>query len=300
MAGKRHRGWRRKGALIIAALAGGWLAGSLLRPEPAEPAMTELRRPARAAERLDETALPALAERAEMPAAQVADGMVSFSRLQWSRLVRDPSALRIPLSEYLPLTNPEEAIPVINDVPLIGRLFQTRIVSGLKEAADLFGWDDALTRQVAGILTKYGRAMAEAEKGAETTVEYLPEGGLRFDFAESQPQREAAAAELRQALVGLLGARDADRFASVSDLDGLAGPLPTIYTINASARNGFVSIQSDSGELIMPDDSASHLPSLNAVMIPHSAVAQRVRHLGLEIDWGRVLADAEAAGRAGK
>lgn len=234
-----------------------------------------------------------------MAATPAAGEMVGFSRLQWSRLVRDPEALRIPLAEYLPRANPEEAVPVIDDIPLIGRLFQRRLAAGLLEAATLFGWDDAQTRNIAGILTKYGRAMAEAEN-AGASLEYLPEGGLRVDFSESQSSREAAVAQLRQALIEQLGARDADRFASVTQLEGLAGPLPTAHTITANVRNGLVLVSSDSGEWIMPNPLESHLESSLISLLAEAPLTVRLRHLKLEIDWARVLADAEAAGRTGE
>jgi hypothetical protein len=291
-------GFGRKGVLMVVALGCGWLAGSLLRTRPAVPA-AELRRSSWASERLDEAVPPAIPARVETAALQAPDGMLGFSRLQWARLVRDPSALHIPLSEYLPLTHPEEAIPMLNDIPLIGRLFETPLASGLKEAAILFGWDDTQTRKVALILANFGRGVAAAEK-AGASLEYLPAGGLRLDFSESQALREATAARFRQALIEQLGARDADRFASVTRLEGFAEPLPVSHTITVSTKNGHASISSDNGEWIMLLDLESHLQSSLVSQLAEAGPTTRVRHLGLEIDWARVLADAEAARRAGE
>lgn len=132
---------------------------------------------------------------------RVAPDSLSFSRHQWSKMLRHKESFCVPLDSYLDET---EAVPIFEDISIIGRLFRPPMPKSLKEAAALFGWDEKQLESVAAALAKFARELAAAER-IGTRIDYPNSGGVRFDFSDCQPAREAAVAQFKQALTGPSG-----------------------------------------------------------------------------------------------
>ncbi len=213
--------------------------------------------------------------RSQRPRRLIDEG-ISFSRKQWSQLVRNPNLGKIAIADYLDATKQlEDRIPIVGDIPLIGRLFESPAKNDLATQTAFFGWDERRTRGVRAALIRFGDDLTAAEKtGAR--VEY-PDGGVQIDFSDCQSQRAEIAAKLNRELVEALGERDAERFASLSRMDGLARELPENIDI----------VGPDFGVIIYTDpdapDDKTILPDLS------SSITNRIRHLDQDIDWKRSI-----------
>jgi hypothetical protein len=161
---------------------------------------------------------------------RVAPDSLSFSRHQWSKMLRHKESFCVPLGSYLPVGDGTDAVPIFDDIPILARLFRAFMPKDLKNAADLFGWDEKQLDDVVAATAKFARELAAAEKNG-ARIDYPNGGGLRFDFSACQPAREAAVAQFKRALDRAVGTRDAVRFGLLSKLDGLAAPLPDQYEI---------------------------------------------------------------------
>lgn len=208
------------------------------------------------------------------------DDHISFSRAQWSQLVGNPGLWKISVGSYLAATKQiEERIPIFEDIPLVGRLFDGSILRDLSAQAQFFGWDEAQTRGVRSALTRYGDDLAAVEKKS-ARVEYPDGGGVRIDFSACQPQREEIAARLRDEITRVLGARDGERFAVLSQMEGLAGDLPTQFEIHAANFLDII-IFTDPDDPETPDQLIS--PELKPPL------TGRFRHLDPPIVWRHAL-----------
>lgn len=282
--GKQAAG--RRVVLMAAALLAGGVAGGLVRGVAARDGGAQNGSGNGRAD--PSTAAPAGIGTDAVPpdAALAGRATLGFSQQQWSKLVRNPQAFAIPLTEILPLANPEEAIPTLNDIPLIGRLFQTRIPDGLRACADLLGWEESRTKAVAAALARYGKQLAN-EEAKGVSHRYLPGGGIHFDFSASREAREALAEALRAECGELVGSRDFERFSLLSGLAGLAGPTDDFYQITASTNNGFVVVEAPRvRELIAPVGTA-----FEAHVLQEIGIDRRIQHLGVEIDWAKLVPD---------
>ncbi len=205
--------------------------------------------------------------------------------------MRDPALGRVPIMECLDATKRlEESIPVIDDVPLIGRMFDGSSQAGpdLAAQAEFFGWDEKRTRQVRRALIHFGDDLAEAEKSG-ATVEYPDSGVVRFDFSASQSQRMEIASKLQEELAGILGEKDAKRFAVLSMMDGLARDLPETYEIEPPLLDLIVYTDPDAPE----SDKLIDTSALGGKTW-HDGLDRRFQHLGIDIEWDRLVPKSSA------
>lgn len=208
------------------------------------------------------------------PRRTVDDG-ISFSRKQWSQLIRNPGLGKIAMADYLDATKQlEDKVPVLGDIPVIGRLFVGKAANDLAAQAEFFGWDESRTRDVRAALIHFGDDLASAEKTG-VRVEYPVGGGVRIDFSASQAQRVEIAAKLKRELAETLGAKDAERFTVLSRMEGLAGDLAQNIEIVISNFEEINYTDPDA-----PDDN-TNLPPMDTPII------KRIRHLDLRSDWKR-------------
>lgn len=213
---------------------------------------------------------------------RVVPDSLSFSRHQWSKMLRHKESFCVPLDSYLPVGDETDAVPIFEDIPIIGRLFRPPMPKSLKEAAALFGWDEKQLENVEVALTKFGRELAAAEQNG-TRIDYPNSGGLRFDFSACQTAREAVVAQFKQALDRSVGTRDAERFGLLSKLEGLAAPLPDHYEITASYEGESVVVRAP-GVLEIHELHATGAP-VDFSSFAGQGLDGRIRHLSLEVYW---------------
>lgn len=220
---------------------------------------------------------------------------LGFSRKQWSMLVRKRLELMVPLHQILP--GGREEVPLLEDIPIIAKLFEPRMPDGFGELLGFFGWDEERAAAVNELLREYGRELAEAEAGG-AVLEYPVEGGIRVDFSGSRRGRELAAEAMKEGLTQLLGERDAARFALVSRLEGLAGPLSVGYEIRAEFEDGALRIEAPGvKEVVAMVAPGEQVDFWN---FRDMGLDQRIRHLGFEIDWERLAPDGQTQAGGGR
>jgi hypothetical protein len=208
------------------------------------------------------------------PRRTVDDG-IFFSRKQWSQLVRNPGLGKIAMADYLDATKQlEDKVPILGDIPVIGRLFVDKAANDLAAQEEFFGWDVRQTQDVRAALIRFGEDLAAAEKTG-VRVEYPVGGGARIDFSASQAQRVEIAEKLKRELAEALGERDAERFAVLSRMEGLTGDLPESIDIVGPDLEVIIYTDPDA-----PDDKTI-LPDVS------SSIIKRIRHLDLRSDWKR-------------
>lgn len=280
----RHWHDSRAIAAVGALLAGMWL-GSFLRNRDAVRSASESEISI-GSQGFSHLANPVEDVRRSRPRRQ-SDGGVTFSRAQWSKLLRNPGLGKVDITECLDATKQlEQRIPVVVDIPVIGRLFDGQISPSpdLQRQAEFFGWDERQTRRVRKALVDFGDQLAEAEKFG-VVANYPESGGVRFDFSASEEARKEIARKLQQDLAGILGEKDADRFAILSMMDGLARELPSVYEIEQPLLGPIAYHDPDAPDEdeIIYDSSASGGKSW------HDGLDRRFQHLGVDIEWNRLL-----------
>lgn len=212
---------------------------------------------------------------------QVNDTSLAFSKQQWAKLVESPRLLAISLDEG------QVEVPVINDVPVVGRLFEAEAKGpffNLKTHADFFGWDDQQLEKVRRAFISFSLDLQDAEASG-TTIDYPKSGGILVDYSSSQAQRERLVANLKTDLVSTIGMEDSRKLFLLSGMEGLATELKpkTLVIPNAYKEN--------SGSTASPGD-----PSISRMPIDRILTETRFSHLGIEIDWNRVRPEAKTSG----
>lgn len=195
---------------------------------------------------------------------------VTFSRLQWSKLMSNAGIFKVPLLRCL--TDPT-----------------THGSGSGKPSLDLYaqayflGWDEQRKNRVQSELQVFGTHLAEAEKQG-TIVTYPATGGVRFDFSASQHQREQILSTLKTRLAEILGKMDAERFGLLSGLPGLNGELPAVDVIQTRFITGSPGPQSTISPFGRKDYDFSEMND--------AYVGQRYGHTGIKVDWNRVSPEA--------
>lgn len=190
----------------------------------------------------------------ELPA-----GTVTFSPLQWSQIVKDPKAWRISLSDCAP--GPMETL---NDIPLIGRLFQAgERGPSLDRHAKLFGWDQAREKEVREMLFQFG-GQVERLQDEVARVSYPGDGKVLIDYSAGNERLRNLIADLEKGVENLIGPRDAARFMLLTSIPSWENPsrelsvsaAPDGKSLTVEGFDGGADAQIDAG-----DDEAGKIRS---------------------------------------
>ena len=169
------------------------------------------------------TLAPTKSKDRELPA-----GWLTFSPQQWSDLVRAPSEWRLSLQNCT-----MGSVPVFDDVPIVGRLFQEgERGPSLEQHAAFFGWDKELGKQVREALFLFG---GEVEKLQRETaqVTYPGEGKVRIDYSAGKLRQQELTAGLGKQLEALIGLRDTERFMLMTSIPSWSNETHEVSVVQA-------------------------------------------------------------------
>jgi len=210
------------------------------------------------------------------------DGL-TFSRKQWRELQRKSPALQIDLTDCLLWKRTIET-PVENEPGWGSDGYSTKKIDGgpdLGPITAFLGLDETKSERLRETLQRFGERLRDIER-ENARLEYAGDGTARIGFGDETTSRREAFTQLDRELVESLGARDASRFSAAT---GLVPDEATANTIElrATVTGNFLRVAiPGSREVLMPRDRAA---------IPEDMFA-RVQHLGLDIDWERLVEEA--------
>ena len=145
--------------------------------------------------------------------------VVTFSPLQWSQIVKEPKAWRISLLDCSP-----GPVPTLNDIPLVGRLFQSgERGPSLDRHTKLFGWDQTREKEVREMLFQFG-GQVERLRDEVARVSYPGDGKVHIDYSEGSDRLRDFTAQLEKGMEDLVGPRDAARFMLLTSIPSWGNP----------------------------------------------------------------------------
>ncbi len=175
---------------------------------------------------------------------------LTFSRQQWSQLIRRPGAFEIPLHKAS-----GGEVPIINDIPMIGRLFQTKHQGpDLSEHAAFFGWDEARTAEVKQLLFRLAGDLRNV-RSEKVRLEYPGGGKVVLNYSPAAPQIADLLRQAETALDGIVG--DGRRFMIVAGIDRWDVESDRISV--APAENGFHLVIGGGRKILIEGDPAGDL-----------------------------------------
>ena len=159
----------------------------------------------------------------ELPA-----GWLAFSPQQWSALVRTPSKWRLSIQNCK-----MGSVPVFDDVPIVGRLFQEgERGPSLEQHTAFFGWDKERCKQVREALFLYGGDVEKLQR--ETAqVTYPGKGKVRIDYSAGKLRQLELTAGLGKQLEALIGLRDTERFLLMTSISSWSNETQEVSVARA-------------------------------------------------------------------
>lgn len=192
----------------------------------------------------------------------------------------------ISITEALPHPKdytPQEGVP---DVPVAERSFEM-VDPNLDGPAELYAWDDEKKRRMVSTIRDFGSDLAEVEKSG-ARLEYPEHGHARIDFSACQQEREKLFGDLKARIEKILGPEDAERLMILSGMQGLATPLLPYQDVKMSrGRNSLSFEMTGVGSVHMNLEGRRH--PITMKMVQGGSTFDRIRHLGFELDAGRLL-----------
>ncbi|QJE96633.1 hypothetical protein [Luteolibacter luteus] len=155
-------------------------------------------------------------------------GWLTFSPQQWSDLVRAPREWQLSLQNCK-----MGSVPVFDDIPIVGRLFQEgERGPSLERHAAFFGWEKELSKQVREALFLYS---GEVEKLQRETaqVTYPGKGKVRIDYSAGKLRQQELSAGLGKQLEGLIGLRDKERFMLMTSIPSWSNETRELSVVRA-------------------------------------------------------------------
>jgi hypothetical protein len=216
---------------------------------------------------------------------RTAEEGLTFSRKQWRELQRGSANLQIDLTDCL-LWQRSVETPVENEPGWGSDGYSTSKIDGgpdLGPISAFLGLDEAKTERLRETLRHFGEQLREIER-ENAQLEYRGDGTARIDFGNAATSRRAAFDQLEGELAGALGSRDASRFLAATRL------LPDEATADAIELK--VSMTGNYLRMAIPG-SFEAIITRDSGSIPKD-MFMRVQHLGLDVDWRRLVEEAEA------
>ena len=216
---------------------------------------------------------------------RTAEDGLTFSRKQWRELQRKSPALQIDLADCLLWQRTIET-PVENDPGWGSDGYSTKKTDGgpdLEPITAFLGLDETKEERLRETLKRFGERLRQIER-ENAQLEYGSDGTARIVFGDETTSRREAFDQLDGELVASLGGRDASRFLAATRL------LPDEATADAIELK--VSMTGNFLRMAIPG-SIETIVTRDSGSIPKD-MFMRVQHLGLNIDWRRLVEEAEA------